>query len=137
MKDARGKSGRSSECCPIARASSCNCINPFALLCEKLKNATLRVDSIFCGSYVKRLLVVPDGSTEEFKGLQSWNDVLKLIEDAEDQYAEKAKHSWFRQKLRRGENVASVLQSLTDLLPEEYGLGVLRGGLSILFTVSW
>lgn len=86
---------------------------------------------------MKRLLVVPDGSTEEFKSLQSWNDVLKLIENAEDQYAEKAKNSWFRQKLRRGENVASVLQSLTDLLPEEYGLGVLRGGLSILFTVSW
>lgn len=96
----------------------------------------MRVDSILCGSVVKSLLVEPDGRMEGPKGVQSWNDVLRLIEAAEDHYVEKGTRNWFRQKLRKGENVATVLQSLTELIPEEYGLGVVRGGLSILFTVS-
>lgn len=77
-----------------------------------------------------------DGGTEGHKFLQSWNDVLELIKDAEDQCFEKCKGSWFRRNLRRGEDVAAVLQNLTEMIPEEYGLGVLRGGLSMLFTVS-
>lgn len=86
---------------------------------------------------MKSMLVAPDSSTEGPKGLQSWNEVLKVIQDAKDQYLEKAKRNWFREKLRKGEDVATVLQNLTEMIPEEYGLGVLRGGLSILFTVSW
>lgn len=99
-------------------------------------HANLRVDSVLCASVLKSMLVVPDGSIERAEGVQSWNDVMKLIQEAENQYMEKAKRNWFRQKLRKGEDVATVLQNLTEMIPEEYGLGVLRGGLSILFTVS-
>lgn len=62
--------------------------------------------------------------------------MVKLIKDAEDQYLEKGKGSWIRRKMRNGEDVAAVLQNLTDMIPEEQGLGVLRGGLSLIFTVS-
>lgn len=62
--------------------------------------------------------------------------MVKVIKDAEDQYLEKGKGSWIRRKMRRGEDVAAILQSLTEMIPEEKGLGVLRGGLSLLFTVS-
>lgn len=107
----------------------------FALCLTKVLNADLRVDSIFRRSYVNQFLALQDEKTDASKGFQSWNEVLELIHDAEDRYVLRGEGSWLRRNMRR-DDVAAVLKDLTELIPEEYGLGVLRGGLSMLFTVS-
>lgn len=65
----------------------------------------------------------------------SWDGVLKLIQDAEAQYKSKGDKSRFRRFLRQGQDVSVVLNGLVELIPDEYGLGILRAGLSMLFTV--
>lgn len=61
--------------------------------------------------------------------------MLELISSAKAQYEVKGEKSKLRQGLRDGENVAAVLQGLVELIPDEYGLGILRAALSKLFTV--
>lgn len=65
----------------------------------------------------------------------SWKDVLDLISNAKAQYEAKGDKSKLRRAVRNGEDVANTLKGLVELIPDEYGLGVLRAALSKLFTV--
>ncbi|KAJ4386436.1 hypothetical protein N0V93_009332 [Gnomoniopsis smithogilvyi] len=64
----------------------------------------------------------------------SWKDVLDVISNAKAQYELKAESNKTRWALRHGSNAAAILQSLTELIPDESGLGILRASLSMLFT---
>lgn len=66
----------------------------------------------------------------------SWSDVLELIRNAEAQYEGTGDKNRLRRRLRRGQDVAVVLNGLVELIPDEHGLGVLRVALSKLFTVG-
>lgn len=65
----------------------------------------------------------------------SWDDLLGLISKVKEQYLAKGEKSKIRQSFRNGETTAAVLEGLVDLIPDEYGLGILRVGLSKLITV--
>lgn len=56
------------------------------------------------------------------------------MEEATQKYKNKAENHRIR-AMQRNRAVAATLQGLTEMIPEENGLGVLRGGLKSIFTV--
>ncbi|KAH7375239.1 hypothetical protein B0T11DRAFT_323291 [Plectosphaerella cucumerina] len=62
----------------------------------------------------------------------SWQEVLDSMESATAQYGAKAESNRLR-ALPRNKATAVTLESMTDMIPEESGLGVLRGGLKTIF----
>ncbi|KAK1757033.1 hypothetical protein QBC47DRAFT_378286 [Echria macrotheca] len=62
----------------------------------------------------------------------SWDDVLNSLSEAQETFNQKAAKSRFR-KITRSKSIVGTLGSLTQLLPDELGLGVLRGGLNAVF----
>ncbi|KAH6687816.1 hypothetical protein F5X68DRAFT_261159 [Plectosphaerella plurivora] len=62
----------------------------------------------------------------------SWQDVLDSMETAAAQYGAKTESNRLR-ALPRNKAIAVTLESMTDMIPEESGLGVLRGGLKTIF----
>lgn len=77
-----------------------------------------------------------EGSSGQTDPYPSWDDVLKLISNAKAEDQRKADKSKLRRVLRNGEDIATVLSGLTDLIPDEKGLGILRVALSMVFTVQ-
>jgi len=65
----------------------------------------------------------------------TWNDVFERIDAVKEAYDAKAPKGSFRSFIRNGKADATTLNSLCFIIPEEYGLGVLRGGLSFIFQV--
>ncbi|KAI4629071.1 uncharacterized protein J4E87_003331 [Alternaria ethzedia] len=63
----------------------------------------------------------------------TWNDVFERIDAMKEAYDAKAPKGSFRSFIRNGKADATTLNSLCFIIPEEYGLGVLRGGLSFIF----
>lgn len=59
---------------------------------------------------------------------------MDSMETAAAQYGAKAESNKLR-ALPRNRAVAVTLESMTDMIPEESGLGVLRGGLKTIFKV--
>jgi len=66
----------------------------------------------------------------------TWDDVFDQIDAANAAYEAKAPKGSFRNFIRGGKADARTLDSLCSIIPEEQGLGVLRGGLSFFFQVS-
>ena len=52
-------------------------------------------------------------------------------------YSGKAPKDSFKDLVRRGQGLARALESLTDLIPDENGLSVLRASLSFVFRVRY
>ncbi|ROW03063.1 hypothetical protein VMCG_05722 [Cytospora schulzeri] len=73
-------------------------------------------------------------SPEKTDPSPSWDDVLKLIEDAEAKYKDQGDKNRFRRGLRQGQDVAAALNGLVELIPDESGLVVLRIGLSMAWS---
>lgn len=67
---------------------------------------------------------------------QTWEDVVKTIEEAEVEDELKASRNKMRGLAREGEWLATALKGMTAMIPDEKGLSLLRGGLSFLFSVS-
>ncbi|KFY13644.1 hypothetical protein V492_03128 [Pseudogymnoascus sp. VKM F-4246] len=68
------------------------------------------------------------------KGLNSsWDDVLEYIQSSEAAYTAKAEKSWIRKNVREGKVTSQNLKIAAELLPDEMGLSVLRGGLCFMF----
>ncbi|KAI4685099.1 hypothetical protein J4E81_008912 [Alternaria sp. BMP 2799] len=63
----------------------------------------------------------------------TWDDVFEQIDAANAAYETKAPKGSFRNFIRGGKADARTLDSLCSIIPEEQGLGVLRGGLSFIF----
>ena len=66
----------------------------------------------------------------------SWAEVLKYIEDAKKTYAAKADNNPIRRFIRGGDAVAGILERMTDFIPDEKGLSVLKGALAFIFQVG-
>ncbi|KAJ4301332.1 hypothetical protein N0V90_003424 [Kalmusia sp. IMI 367209] len=66
----------------------------------------------------------------------TWEDLLNHINTAICLDEEKGKNSKIRGSIRNAKADLVFLNSLTSLIPDEKGLSVLRGGLSIIFK-SW
>src|SRR4051812_17915787 len=65
-----------------------------------------------------------------------WNDVIKQMRIACSDYNEKGKSSKIRGFFRKhASNVSAVLSPVLDLIPDDYGLQSLKGGLALLFNV--
>ncbi|KFY34366.1 hypothetical protein V494_06838 [Pseudogymnoascus sp. VKM F-4513 (FW-928)] len=71
-----------------------------------------------------------------FKGLNSsWDDVLEYIQSSEKTYNAKAEKSWIRKYIRESKVTSQDLKVAAELLPDDMGLSVLRGGLCFMFEV--
>lgn len=66
----------------------------------------------------------------------TWGDVLGYIETAKKSYAKKGDDDRFRGWIRDGDNAVGVLERLTELIPDQYGLSVLKGSLAYIFQVG-
>ncbi|KAF3762780.1 hypothetical protein M406DRAFT_333151 [Cryphonectria parasitica EP155] len=86
----------------------------------------LQPNKLFCPSQ--------EDSSGKTQPIPSWQDVLELISNAEEQYKDKGEKNKARRALRKGQDVANVLNGLVELIPDEHGLGVLRVALSKIFT---
>lgn len=69
------------------------------------------------------------------EGDVSWLQVLNIMENAEKTYAKKAEDNRVRGWIRGGGVLAAILGRLTELIPEQDGLSILRGGLAFIFEV--
>lgn len=64
----------------------------------------------------------------------SWAQMMASMEEASQQYKAKGDNNKLRM-MQRNRAVAATLQSLADMIPEQNGLSVLRGGLNGIFKV--
>ncbi|KFZ00081.1 hypothetical protein V498_00311 [Pseudogymnoascus sp. VKM F-4517 (FW-2822)] len=68
------------------------------------------------------------------KGLNSsWDDVLECIQSSETSYNAKAEKSWIRKYVRESKVTSQNLKIAAELIPNDKGLSVLRGGLCFMF----
>lgn len=63
-----------------------------------------------------------------------WDDVLESIHDAKEQYHPKSEKNKL-QNVYRNKALIMTLHSLTDMIPDQNGLSVMRGGLKLIFKV--
>lgn len=63
-----------------------------------------------------------------------WDDVLESIHDAKEQYHTKSEKNKL-QNVYRNKALIMTLHSLTDMIPDQNGLSVMRGGLKLIFKV--
>lgn len=68
----------------------------------------------------------------------SWDDVLKSIQDANEEYLTKSEKNTPKNVYNGHKNKALImtLHSLTDMIPDQDGLSVMRGGLKLIFKVG-
>lgn len=79
-----------------------------------------------------------DGSFGQTEPPPLWKDVLELISNAKGakvEYESKGEGSKLR-RILRNEYIADGLRGLLELIPDGYGLGILRVALSKLFTIQ-
>lgn len=74
---------------------------------------------------------VPAGGVEDC----SWTDVLQSMQNASSEYRAKSESNRLR-AAQRDKSIAMTLLSLTEMIPEQDGLSILRGGLSTIFKVT-
>ncbi|KAF4455373.1 hypothetical protein FALBO_15630 [Fusarium albosuccineum] len=63
----------------------------------------------------------------------SWNQVIQELDNAEEQYAAQGRNNPIRKALRQGSGISRNLKPLLEGVPQENGLGLLKGGLQIIF----
>lgn len=64
----------------------------------------------------------------------SWGEVISSIEAAQDEYSKKrGPHG--ANSIHNKKSLVMTLEALTDMIPDQDGLSVLRGGLKLLFKV--
>ncbi|KAK0711877.1 hypothetical protein B0H67DRAFT_611850 [Lasiosphaeris hirsuta] len=67
----------------------------------------------------------------------TWDDVLDVMREAKKKYNDKTEKNPLRRFLRHGTAIAGAAEMFLDLIPDEYGLNILRVGLSVVFkTIS-
>ena len=64
----------------------------------------------------------------------SWDDVLGSIEETRVEYERKAGKNRLR-AIPRSPVIVTTLHGLTEMIPEQDGLSILRGGLKLIFGV--
>jgi len=64
----------------------------------------------------------------------SWDDVLSSIEATRDEYERKTGKNRLR-AMPRSQVIVTTLHGLTEMIPEQDGLSILRGGLKLIFGV--
>lgn len=67
---------------------------------------------------------------------RSWEEMVKAMEDAEAEYALQGSNSKVRSFFRNGDLYAKALKGMSEMIPDEKGLSVLRGGVVFLCSVS-
>lgn len=77
----------------------------------------------------------PGPEQQPFEDDCSWAEVMVSMEEACSEYKKKAKGDKIR-AMQRNRAVAATLQSLGEMIPEQDGLSVLRGGLNGIFKVT-
>ncbi|KAK4113528.1 hypothetical protein N656DRAFT_828597 [Canariomyces notabilis] len=70
----------------------------------------------------------------------TWEDVFKCMAEAQDQYEEKEK-TWrgrlsLRWLFRKAGDVADQVDPILQLMPEDYGIGVLAAGISLVLMLA-
>jgi hypothetical protein len=65
----------------------------------------------------------------------SWRDVLDQMHEAQDVYNAKGEKNKARGLFRHGKAISENLTPLLALIPDQYGLNILRGGLALIFKV--
>lgn len=65
----------------------------------------------------------------------SWRDVFDCIGEAKKTYEKKAEDNRFRGWIRKGDIAIGILERLSEAIPDENGLSVLKTGLVFVFQV--
>ncbi|ROT43064.1 hypothetical protein SODALDRAFT_327229 [Sodiomyces alkalinus F11] len=63
----------------------------------------------------------------------TWDDVMEHMETAQSVYTARASGNPVRRTLRHGRVIGATLGPLADMIPEDDGLSVLRGGFAFIF----
>jgi len=65
----------------------------------------------------------------------TWNDVLEQMQIAQRRYEQKGQTNIIRGLFRHGKSAKTILSPLLAVIPEDYGLNALKGGLGLIFNV--
>ncbi|KAL7811145.1 hypothetical protein V8C26DRAFT_409330 [Trichoderma gracile] len=63
----------------------------------------------------------------------TWRGVFDRIEEARKTYEKKAEDNRFRGWIRKGDAAIGILERLSDIIPDQDGLSILRTGLAFIF----
>ena len=66
----------------------------------------------------------------------SWSNVLEELNHAKSAYEDKATKNPIRRCFRHGSGMHRNLKPLTEAIPQENGIGLIKGGLQIVLNVS-
>ena len=66
----------------------------------------------------------------------TWETVLDQMDRATEDYHRRGTRHITRKVARKLGDVAVVVSPVLEMIPDEYGLSVLHGGLAIIFSVS-
>lgn len=67
----------------------------------------------------------------------TWRGVFDCIEEAKKTYEKKAEDNRFRGWIRKGDAAIGILERLSDIIPDQDGLSILRTGLAFVFQVGF
>lgn len=67
----------------------------------------------------------------------SWEDVYQELESARATYDEKGQNNVIRGVFRHGGGFTRNLTPMLDGLPQDNGIGLIRGALKVVFNVGW
>ena len=62
-----------------------------------------------------------------------WSDVIEQMQKAQDVYKDKGDKNPVRSFFRNGKEIATTVTPWFDMIPDQYGLSVLRAGLTVIF----
>jgi hypothetical protein len=68
-------------------------------------------------------------------GKITWEDIIDAMDSARTSYISKGERNMARRVLRHGAALEVVFEPLLGLIPDQYGLNIIRGGLVVLFKV--
>lgn len=80
--------------------------------------------------YLRNNPVIPGADT------QTWEDVIRQLDDAETMYQAKGESSMIRRGMRHGQTISRTMLPLLEAIPNEKGLGLIKGGLLVIFNVN-
>ncbi|KAH8901253.1 hypothetical protein GQ53DRAFT_814720 [Thozetella sp. PMI_491] len=116
-----------SQAAALVRLNSCHNLAPQNLISELDNNELRRAIENYASNTGESFWSGPEQAS------WGWQEVLNELEKARDSYNEKGNRIFARRMFRNGSGISRNVMPLLEGIPDENGLGILKGGLIIIF----
>lgn len=103
---------------------------------DQSSNHRISSDRILQGSIKTYIQSTPDQFSSNFDpGRATWEDVFEQLQNVENSYEDKGNRSAARRLFRHGTAISQTALPLLEAVPEDHGLGLLKGALIVVLKV--